>query len=221
MGTATSVLITKCRRRLNEIDTTFHSDADLISYADEAQKYFVRETRCLRGISTTPVSDGTQGYALPTDFLALRRITFDGKDIFGVSFFEIGESQTDETNSSATGTPKCFYIYNETIYLIPIPGSSADSESLKIYYYKFPATIDESTDELEISPAYDDIIVSYMTYRAFQKDQEFDFAKEHIQECNAKILSVKRQLASDNLSRMPRFRVSRNWRSSEPFDEYY
>jgi len=221
MGTATSVLITKCRRRLNETSDNLHTSDDLIAYADEAQKYFVRETRCLQGISSTAVADGTQGYSLPSDFLALRRVTFDGKKIFSVSFPEIDESGTNETDTSATGTPKNFYIYNQTVYLIPIPGSSANGESLKIYYYKFPATIDATTDTLETDVVYDDIIVAYMTYLAFLKDGEFDMADYHMSECNSKIISAKRQMSTDKLSRMPRFRAFRDWRSVEPFDNYY
>lgn len=221
MATLVSTLITKCRRRLNETSTTFHTAADLIAYCDEGQKYFVRETRCLEDTETTSASDGTQAYDIPDDFLALRRLTFDGKKLFRVSFQEIDEAEINETDSTATGTPKNFYIWNAQFYLIPIPGSSEDGDELIAYYYKWPTTISASDSSLEIESVYDDVVVTYMTYLGLLKDQKFDMADYHMTECNAKIMSIKRQMATDKLSRPPRLRVSRNLRTSEPFEGYY
>ena len=62
MSTAISALITKARRRINETSTVFHESDDLVAYADEAQKYTVRKTKCLTAINTeTTIISSTQG----------------------------------------------------------------------------------------------------------------------------------------------------------------
>ena len=84
MGTLVSEIITRCRRRLNESGTNFHTDEDLIAYADEAQKYVVKEVRPLEDIHTDTIDTSQanpEQYALPTDFLAIKRVTWMGVDL--------------------------------------------------------------------------------------------------------------------------------------------
>ena len=218
MSTLVSSLITKCRRRLNETSETFHLPADLIAYADEGQKYVVRETKSLEDTDTaTSIVSGTQNYALPTDLIAIRRITYDGKKIFPIDFVDLDESELDETDS--TGTPTEYYIWNDYIYLYPIPGTSG--KTLKIYYYKAPTTISASTDTLETKVVYDDAIICYMTYLALVKDSESDIsnldkADYMMGECNAKIMSIKNQLKEKDLSSPPRRILSENIRTRDP-----
>ena len=217
MATLVSTLITRARTRINETSTTFHTEANLIAYADEGQKYVVRETKSLEDIDTsTTIVSGTQNYALPTDCIAIRRITFDGIKLFPIDFMDLDEAGLDETDS--TGTPSNYYIWNDTIYLYPIPGSSG---TLKIYYYKAPATISLSTASLETKEVYDDAIVCYMTYLALIKDSESDLsnldkADYMMGECNAKIMSIKNQLKEKDLSSPPRRILSENIKTRDP-----
>jgi len=216
LGTLISTLITRSRTRINETSTTFHTDANLIAYADEGQKYVVRETKSLEGSSTTTVASGTQTYALPSDCIVIRRITFDGIKLFPIDFIELDEAGLDETDS--TGTPSNYYIWNDTLCLYPIPGGSG---TLKIYYYKAPATISLSTASLETKVVYDDAIICYMTYLALIKDSESDLsnidkADYMMSECNAKILSIKNQLKEKDLSSPPRRILSENIKTRDP-----
>jgi len=215
MGSLVSTLITKCRIHINETSTTFHADSDLLAYCDEAQKYFIRSTRILEGSSTTSAVSGTQNYALPSDYLALLRVTFNGIKIDRVSYHEIDElgiNDTDETN-----TPRYYYILNEQLYLIPIPNTT---DTIKIYYYKFPADLDATTDTLEISKIYDDIIVCYMVYRALEKDSEDKRADYWMTECNAKIMQVVSDLRESKLDRPVMFIPKRNHRTRTPMRDW-
>jgi len=217
MGTTVSTLITKARRNINETSTTFHTDADFIAYCDEAQKYVVRETKCLESSSTSTSVSGTQNYALPNDCIAVRRITYDGKKVFSIDFIELDESELDETD--LTGTPTSYYIWNDTIYFYPIPGTSG--KTIKIYYYNSPGTIDAATDTLETKAIYDDAIVCYMTYKALIKDSESDISNldkaDYIMgECNAKLISIKIQIKEKDLSSQKRRILSENISSRDP-----
>ena len=220
MGTLVSTLITRARTRINETSTTFHTEANLIAYADEGQKYAVRETKCLEDIDTaTVIVSGTQNYAIPTDYIAIRRIIFDGKKLFKIDFEEIDEAELDEAD--LTGTPTEYYIWNDYIYLLPIPGSSDVGKTLKIFYYKSPVTIDASTDTLETKEVYDDAIICYMTYLALVKDSESDLsnldkADYMMSECNAKLMSIKNQIKEKDLSAQPRRILSENIKSRDP-----
>jgi hypothetical protein len=219
-NTAVSALITKARRRVNEDSTTFFADADFIDFADEAQKYFVRQTRYLEGSSTTTAESGTQNYALPSDYLAHQRVTFDGKKLDRISYSEIDELNIDETDYS--GLPTFYYILNEQIYLVPIPNTT---DTIKIYYYKYPITLDATADLLETPPIYDDMIVCYMCYMAYKKDAEsdissLDFADYWMTECNVKIQQVKSDRQEDKLDRPVMFIPKRNHRVRTPLRDW-
>ncbi len=219
-NTAVSALITKARRRVNETSTTFFEDDDFVDWADEAQKYFVRQTRYLESSESTSAVSGTQSYDLPDDFLALYRVTFNGKKIDRVSFFEIDELGLDETSYS--GTPTLYYVHDDKLYLIPKPTTT---DTIKVYYYKYPATIDATTDTLETPPIYDDVIVAYMVYMAYKKDAEsdissLDFADYWMTECNAKISQIKSDMQEDKLDRPMMFIKSRTHRLRSPMRDW-
>lgn len=219
-NTAVSALITKARRRINEDSTTFFPDADFIDFADEGQKYFVRQTRYLEDTDSQAAVSGTQAYDLPTDFLALIRLTFNGKKIDRVSFYEIDELNLDETSYS--GTPTLYYILNDKIYLIPTPSST---DTIKLYYYKSPATLSATSSTLETPPIYDDAIVCYMVYMAYKKDAEsdissLDFADYWMTECNAKISQIKSDMQEDKLDRPMMFVRSRTHRLRSPMRDW-
>jgi len=214
MGTLISTLATRARRRINEESTVYHESDDFIAYADEGQKYVVRETKSLEDSSTVNTASGTRTYALPDDCIGTRRITLDGKKLFKVDFLEIDEAELDE--SDLTGTPIEYYIWNDTICLLGDGGGT-----LKIYYYKSPITIDASTDTLETKVVYDDAIICYMTYLALIKDSESDIsnldkADYMMGECNAKIMSIKNQLKEKDLSSPPRRILSENIKTRDP-----
>ena len=221
MSTLVSELITRCRRRLNETATTFHSDEDLIDYADEAQRYIAMETRPLETTGTDTI-DSTQTnpeqYSLPTDFLAMRRITLDGHDLFKTYFAEIREAEIRE--SDQTGDPEMYYEWNDVIYLLPIPGNGNDGETLKYWYWKKPTILTATTDTLEIGSEWDDVVIPYMEYLAWKKDGEPDFADYAMTESNLKMVSIKRQRKEDTVTSPPRFRVSDNLRSRDPLHLY-
>jgi len=209
MGTLVSTLITRARRRINETSTAFHSDDDLVAYTDEAQKYTVRETKCLTAIDSSETAvAGTQNYDLPSDWFAVERILFDGKKLFRTTFAEIDEREIDETD--LTGTPKSYYEYNDDIWLIPIPGGGDAGKIIKVYYYKQPSNITATTNTLDTKAIYDDIIICYMVYLALLKEPEYEAADYILSEYHTKIVQMKKNLNEDNVDRPPRFRLSTN-----------
>lgn len=220
MTTAVSTLIEKARRRVNEESTTFFEDDDFVDWADEAQKYFVRQTRYLEGSSHTSTVSGQANYALPSDFLALQRLKYDGKKIDRISFLEIDELNLDEADHS--GTPTGYYIMNGQLYLFPIPNSVA---TMRLYYYKIPVTLDVTSDTLETPPIYDDVIVCYMCYMAYKKDAEsdissLDFADYWMTECNVKIQQIKSDMQEDKLDRPVMFIPKRGYRLRTPLRDW-
>ena len=186
--TTVSTLITKCRRRLNQTSTTFHTAADLLSYCDEAQTYIVTETNCLEEIATSSTATDTQAYALPTDFQDMDRLLYEDERVLRVDKTQIDELEIEESEHS--GIPEVYYIWNDQLWLFPIPSSSESGDELKLYYFKKPTALTATTDSLEIDTRFDSSVVAYMTYMGFLKEKEFDMADYHLAEANAKIKSV-------------------------------
>ena len=216
MSTVSS-LITKIQAKINETSVLFFTSANLIAWIDEAQKYIVREAEILlQGSSTTTAVSSTQNYALPSDFLYFVRLTYDGYKLFQINFNEIDEAEFDETLD--VGLPTNYYIFNDQFYLYPTPNNT---KTIKLWYYKSPTTLTLSTNSLEINSMWDDIVVAYALYCAKIKDDEYEMADYLMQECNAKLLSFKRKI-KENKVEHPKFRLSRNLKTRQPFDnEYY
>lgn len=210
MSTAISTLITRARTRLNEEDSTvFHTDENLVAYADEAQKYTVRETKCLTAIdSSETAEEGVQNYDLPSDWFAIKRILFDGKKLFKTDFDEIDERGIDETD--LTGTPTSYYEWDDDIWLIPTPGGGDEGKIIKVYYYKQPSEITATTSTLDTKAIYDDIIICYMVYLALLKELEYEAADYILGEYHTKIRQKNKNLKEKDQSSPPRFRRSTN-----------
>jgi len=227
-NTAVSVLMTRCRDRINESSTTFYSDEFLIRAADEAQAYIVRESDSVEGTSTTTIDSSQtnpEQYSLPNDFLAIKRLTLDGYDLHQIYFGDIREAEIDETDES--GDPESFWIWDGVIHLFPIPGDGNDGETLKIYYLLKATTglLTATTSTLSLSNEYDDIVVAYMTYLCFFKNSDADSGDMNradyvMNECNTKLALLKRKQKERKMIAPPRFRTSDNLNTRDAMNDY-
>ena len=188
--TTVTTAMARARRRLNEqSSTTFHSDADFIAYADEAQKYVSEQSQCLEEkLETVTVKDQAD-YDVPDDFLVMIRLLVDGKRARPISFEHIDDEELEESEINITGEA-FYYLFADEYTIIPTP--EASSVVIKLFYIKEPTNITALANTLVIPSYLEDSLVSYMVYAAWLKDVEYDLAEFNLSECNAKIALNKR-----------------------------
>ncbi len=216
--TTVATLITKARRRINQTSETFHTAADMLAYAGEAQDYIVTETNCLEEISTSSVVTSQQAYALPSDFQDMDRLLYEDQRVLRVDKTQIDELEIEEEEHS--GEPEVYYIYDSQFWLFPIPSSSEDGNELKLFYYKKPLALSATTSSLEIDTRFDGAVVAYMTYLAFLKEKEFDMADYHLAEANAKIKSIMIKL-NEKTDGHYRMKLGRSGKFRNPLNNWW
>lgn len=214
--TTVSTAMARARRRLNEqSSTTFHSDADFIAYADEAQKYVAKTSECLQQKSTTLTVANQAEYAVPDDFIVMKRLLFDGKRARPINFEHIDDEGLEEANITLGGEAY-YYIFADEITIIPTPAEA--SIPLKLFYVRIPITLTATTDSLEIPQYLEDSLVTYMTYCAWLKDIEYELADYNLAECNAKISLNKRQVYERDTDTQPAIKFAQSIKRRRPLE---
>jgi hypothetical protein len=181
-------VITSARESYNAVGDTFWSDSELLSYMYFASLDLSQRALPIERTFTTTTVSGTQEYAYPTNAISIKRITYDGEKLSPISFGEDDAITAMDADTTDTGKPAYYIIWNDTIILRPIPD---DTKTLKVYAYVEPAAI-VTTSTLEIPTLWHPALVSYLIYRMTLKDQNQMLASQHKQDYEDYVLKAKR-----------------------------
>jgi hypothetical protein len=169
-----SDLIVSARRRANMENTQFVTDAEVITYLDQAyrkfynlivtdfENWFVSET-------SFATVDGTDEYNLPTDFYKLLGV--DLVDASGRAFtlrpFEL--SERNRIVHTWIGKPVRYILKGTNIKLVPVPSGGA--QTIKILYVPSPTAITSSAQTLEVFNGFDEYICLDAAIRMLMKEE--------------------------------------------------
>lgn len=141
-------VITAVRRQYNAVGDSFYSDEEIIALIYQACLDMSAECdgKLIERVYTTSTVASQQEYTYPTNTMSIKRITYNGKKLDPIDFREDDAITGLNQSTSSTGTPQYYAIFNETIYLRPIP---TDVGTLKIFSFNEPAEL-TLTSVLEI-----------------------------------------------------------------------
>ena len=108
--------------------------------------------------SSASVTDGT--FILPDDCLALKGISFDGRDLTKWSGINVPDDQE--------GSPVWYGQVDDTVNIYP-----AASGTATIYYLLKPAHLSEADDEPELDNV-GNVLIAYAVWKGKQEEQEAD-----------------------------------------------
>lgn len=166
------------------------TDADITDWANDAQIDITRKTECLQEHVETDSVAADASYDVPTDFLRLRLVEYNGKKLDRVELEERNQLNKYATNSSPTGEPQIYYVWGRKIWLYPAPESSGTGV-LDIFYVKHPAEMSGDSDIPEIPTQYHEDIVRYCLARAKELDEEDEKAESTMQDYEYRVLLSK------------------------------
>jgi hypothetical protein len=163
------------RRKYNSVGSTFYAQAEIWDLIYQAECEIARETKMLEGLDTSlTTTAGTQSFAYPTGVLEIKRIEVNGSKISKIDFRDDDVVTLLNSSSTAQGTTLYYYDWNKTIYLRPIPSTSA--LAIKIYYYKEPALVISASQVLEVPALFHMCIVDFVLAEMAAKDKQMDVA---------------------------------------------
>lgn len=168
---------TTARNKYNAIGDNFFSQDEILTYMYEACVELARHAQMIETTYTTSTVASQQEYSYPTNTIAIKRITYDGKKLKPITFREDDSITGLNQSTTSTGTPQYYAIWNETIYLRPIPSAVA---SLKIFSYNEPSALTISST-LEIPTQFHMDIVNFIVSEMASKDLNYTAADRYLQ----------------------------------------
>lgn len=181
-------LIDKCRQRYNAVGDTFYSDDELYQLAYEGCQELAREAACIERVFTTPSVVGQQAYAYPTQTIGIKRVTYDGKRLDRITFRQDDMLTYLDSATTDQGEPDKYFIWNNTLYLRPLP-DTADL-NIQIFAYNEPQEI-TAVSTFEIPNMWISSLIDYVVANMSAKEKNWDANGYHQKRWDMTILKAK------------------------------
>lgn len=174
---------------LDEPNPQFWTNTELTLWLNEGCVDIARRAEILRQTDTIDVSADTQNYDAPDDCYRIYRIHFlptgttlmypiefrgyQGMDQYWgnlpqlpaawPALYTLWYSPVGANASPTPGSPNA----QMQITLYPVP--SQDGQ-LVVFYYRLAVPMVDTTDTLDVTPGFEDVVYDYCVYKAYRKD---------------------------------------------------
>lgn len=167
-------LVLAARRQYNAVGDTFWADAELYGVIRYAVQEVAIEGYGIPRTYETSTVQGTQGYDFPTNAVAIKRVTWDGRKLTLIDMREDDALTALNQNTSDQGNPEFYWIWNKTIYLRPVPASVA---TLKIWTFNQQAEISTGTTTIELPNELHSRLLNPLMAAIVAKDKDYNGAQ--------------------------------------------
>lgn len=180
-GVTVQTVIDRVRYDINETTAGFWSDTELQQWINEAIWEINSKTRCLEtAVSTQALAEDDYDYAIAGNWLSIETIIHDSGTTTGDSdTADAGRrlhtlKRIDIKNfghTRETGRPKQYTIWNDILYVWPIPDSTVSGTTLILFVVTLPTSITSATSAIETPAYFDHCILNYVKAKAYFKDK--------------------------------------------------
>lgn len=160
---------TTARGYYNATGDTFHSTADILSSIYHAEIELVQAGIVIENSYTTTTVASQQEYAFPTNAESIKRITYDGQKLQPIDMREDDSLTLSTSTTTSTGTPQFYFVWDDVIYLRPIPAAAA---TLKIFSFDKPQVV-TALSTLSVPVIFHMHIVDFVLAQMYAKDKDF------------------------------------------------
>jgi hypothetical protein len=203
-------IVAALRAEVLEPSPAFFTSAVLLLWINNAQKAYVRQTRCLQNFATTSTVQGQADYPMPSDWLSSEKVFYNsptnGIDNWAplspTSVAKMAQESRNflSTDPNAQSNPGKYYVVNNTLYIYPRPKTSGTND-IYMFYESKPITLNALSDALSIDDSLSDGIEAYVLWKMWKMDGEDALAEEQHQRYMAEIgqgLKWKKQRTLDS-----------------------
>ena len=161
------------RRRYNAVNDTFWAQDEIFDMIYAACLEICDEGHAVERVYTTPTVASTQGYDFPTNAISVKRITYEGVKLTPMDMRDDDALTAMNQNTTSTGTPAYYWIWDRTIYLRPVPAAVG---TLKIWTYNKQNEISAATTTIEIPGQHHARLINPVLSGMAAKDSNFKAA---------------------------------------------
>lgn len=165
---------TRVKRQFGDESGVQITNADILRWINDGQLEIVRKTECLEGLATTVTTVEDESYSVPTEFIRIERVTYDGNRLQEITMEKLDELYPNRDSSDVSGEPEYYYLWSRNIWLYPAPSSA---KSLAIYYIKIPNELSADEEDPEIPVTFHNAIVRYCLAQAKELNEEYKEAQ--------------------------------------------
>lgn len=140
--------------------------------------------------ATTSTVAGSELYDLPSDFIRMKLIRYNGDDLVETTRKAI--KRADETSQS--WTPHRYYLYNNKLGLYPVPSAVG---TLDLEYYQSETTL-SSAQDTQLPSIVDDAILLFAAYKLFLWVRDTGSAQSFYQDYQDEVNTLRMTLLFDD-----------------------
>lgn len=160
------------RRRYNGENDTFFSQDEVFKVIYEAELELSTAGLVIEAVdSSTTTVIGTRAYSFPSNFIALKRVEYNGLKLKITDFRDDDRLTVQNSVTTQQGTPFYYQIFSKTIYLRPIPDAA---QTLTIYGYKEPTLLTTASSTLSTPSEFHMDLVDFVTMVLCAKDKDYE-----------------------------------------------
>lgn len=182
---------TAARHKYNSTGDTFFTDDEFFQLIWEAECQLAEEALVIENRYSTDAVANQREYEVPTLTLSIKRIEYDGQKLKYTSFLEDDDITLINQDTTDTGTPSYYQVFDRTIFLRPIPASSLSS-GITLYTYDMPNLQTSPTATLDTPTIYHKDIVNYLVANMAAKDGNTNVAQYYMGMWQQGILRAKK-----------------------------
>lgn len=166
---------TRVQRQFGDESGAQITEADIVRWANDGQLDIVRKVEILNQHSETNVEVSDGSYSLPTSFMFMARVTYNGRVLPQVRMRDL-DLGSDSTDLADTGDPQSYYTWGNSIFLYPAPNTGG-TNNLDLWYVCRPVELVEDSDIPDIPIHMHEDLVRYCLARAKELDDDLDGAE--------------------------------------------
>ena len=166
------------RRRYNSVGSSFWAQDEIYKVIYEGEQILATEGLVIeaKDTSTTTVA-GTQGYALPSLFIDVKRLEYDGQKLQPIDFRQDDQITLLNSATATQGTPQYYTLWNDTVYLRLIPDAA---ETLTFYGHKEATLLTTASTTLSVPVRYHIRLIDYVVAQMAAKDGNWPMYDRYI-----------------------------------------
>ncbi len=164
---------TMARQRYNAVSDDFWPDEEIYGIIYQGCCEMATEGLIIEQTYATVSVASQQEYVYPTNALGIKRITFDGAKLSCITFREDDALTWLDQATLATGTPTSYMIWNNIIYLRPVP--TTDALVIKVWATIEPQTV-TATSTLELPSEFHAALVHLILSEMSAKNKNYQGA---------------------------------------------
>lgn len=200
----TSEIVNAVQRQFGDESGAQITQSDIIRWINSGQRDINRKIHVLQDHRETSITAELNSYDLPSNYLSMVRVTFDNRKLDLIRLEDL-DLRTTEIDSSPSGTPISYYLWDRKLYLYPPPNASGSS-NLDIWYARLPVDVETLADTPDLPEEMHEDLIRYCMIQARELDSDLEGKQQAQSDYSESLEQAKHETTESPLDSYPAVR---------------